>query len=100
MYRALLRKELRETAWLTLPAAVVYLFFALDAMRLEALPEPFRSILFLGSRHGAEDIPFVSSRILTAFGWIPALLGMALGFAQTVGEARQGTYPVLLHLPL
>src|SRR6478672_5054320 len=76
MWKALLHKELRETAWLTLPAAALLAFFMLDTMRIPVLP-PFIA-------PGANtEIPFVGGRILTGFGWIIGILALALGFAQS-----------------
>jgi ABC-type transport system involved in multi-copper enzyme maturation permease subunit len=100
MWKTLLFKELRETAWITLPALAVYAFFIFDTMRVPLLPEPFRSVVFMGLVGRTGDIPFVSARILEGFGWITVLSALALGFWQTLGEERQGTYPVLLHMPM
>jgi ABC-type transport system involved in multi-copper enzyme maturation permease subunit len=100
MWKALWAKELKQTAWITVPAILIYLVFVFDAMRIPLLPEPVRAILFMNPNRDDGDIPFVSSRIEMGFGWITGLMAIALGLWQTVGEARQGTYPVLLHLPI
>ncbi|MCA9076130.1 MAG: hypothetical protein KDA93_13965 [Planctomycetaceae bacterium] len=101
MSKSLIIKELRETWWLGLIAALLlglYLFvqmgyqpdvFSLSFRRLEnyqgrlVIPQPF---LVAGFRE--------------AVLWIAAGLGLIVGFWQTVSESVQGTWLFLLHRPL
>src|SRR3972149_3927679 len=91
MYKALVVKELRESAGLAALAglAAVFLLGELTGVRLT----PWSS-------GRPAEYPFVSGDELYVFLWIVgAGLGGTLGLKQTAWELWQGTYFFLLHRP-
>lgn len=99
MWKALFVKELRQSLWITLPAAAAYLVFILEVTRVSILPS-----LINGMRYGygpnTDEIPFVGDQIPTNFGIVTGLFATALGLWQAMGESFRGTFGMLLHLPL
>jgi hypothetical protein len=101
MVRALVLKELKESAWIWLLAAAAYTEFALHAMRFPLMPVRIVMSLFSGHSYGPTQlIPFVNPQIATAFAWITAGFALALGVWQSFGESWRGTFPLILHLPM
>jgi hypothetical protein len=95
MLRAIIVKELRETAGIVAIAVAFYFYFTVQAMRHDLLPW-FSS----GSYSYWREIPFVSGGYLSSFVWVSAGLTIALGFRQSVGESIHRTWMFLLHRPI
>lgn len=91
MIKALVLKELKETAWIWLFAAVVFLLFVLSSARVPNVP-------FFASP--GDEIPFVTSRIAERAAVLAAFLAVSLGLWQSYGETWRGTYSPLLNLPI
>ena len=80
MLKALVLKELRETAWIALAALLADLALAAACAGYPGLP--FTSTAY--------DIPFLDGGFLEFFCLISAALAAALGLRQTVFESRRG----------
>ncbi len=93
MLKALLLKELRESAWIALVLLVADLALVADNAGYNVLP-----FLELCGDEG-RDVPFVDGNFLGFF-MVSAALAVALGLGQTVVESRRGTWLFLLHRPL
>jgi len=63
----------------------------LDVMRMP---------LIKGFLSTGNEIPFVMPLIPKGLGTITAVLAVVLGFWQSYGETRHGTFPLLLNLPI
>lgn len=90
MYRALVRKELRELApWIGVAALLeIYVLCVATGVRVPLLSRPSALIPFI------QDLEAVW--MLT----IGGLLGLAMGLWQTGWESSRGTFQYLLHRPL
>jgi hypothetical protein len=95
MLRALIVKELRETAGIVAIALAFYFYFTVKAMRHDLL-------FWFSSDYGdyLYAIPFVGERCLSSFAWVSAGLAIALGFRQSLGESIHSTWMFLLHRPI
>ncbi len=92
MFRALVLKELRETAWIALVGLAVHLAFVANHCGYAILP-------FYDARRDPEVIPFHNDSFLVPFVFVSIALAAALGLRQTVFESRGGTWLFLLHRP-
>jgi hypothetical protein len=92
MLRALVFKELRETAGIAALASLAYL----AVIAFEA------GVNFLGINvnRGSERIPFLNDNFLPWFIIISIVFAAGLAFLQTVTENTRGTWPFLLHRPM
>lgn len=91
MYRAVLRKELREILLVALAAAAALAYIVAGHAGWE---------LFFGS--GLEqrsEVAFLGDQFVSFFGMVCAGFAVALGFWQTVWESGRGTWLFLLHRP-
>jgi hypothetical protein len=93
MHRAMVYKELRETAGIVAIALAFYFHFAVKAMRYDLLP-------WFSFSSGYTEIPFVGSSFLSALVWVSAGLTVALGFRQSTGESIHSTWLYLFHRPV
>src|SRR3954452_492015 len=91
MVKALVLKELKETAWIWLVAAIVFLMFVLSTARVPNVP------IFEKSEG---EIPFVTLQIANRIAAIGAALAIGLGLWQSFGESWRGTFAPLLNLPM
>lgn len=91
MYRAVLRKELRETLLLALAAAAAYSYLLAQSTGWEFL---FRSAL-----RQRDQVAFVDDNYVTFFTMISAAFAVGLGLWQTLWESGRGTWLFLLHRP-
>jgi hypothetical protein len=90
MWRAVLYKELRETAWIAGLALLAYLNLVAGHMGLRLFP-------WSGGQSG--EIPFVEAAFLSSFVFISVPLVIALGLRQSTAESIRGTWLFLLHRP-
>jgi uncharacterized membrane protein len=93
MLKALVLKELRETAWIALVALLAHLAFVATYAGYAVLP-------FSSPSEVLYHIPFLDGSFLTSFCFISVALAAALGLRQTVVESRRGTWLFLLHRPV
>ncbi len=92
MVKALVLKELRETAGLAALGvlACAYALAALTGMQLLSWqPNPIYEV----------HVPFVDDKVLGFLAAIGSLLAVGLGLKQSAWESWQGTYIFLLHRP-
>ena len=92
MLKALMLKELRETAWIALMALAAHLAFVANLRRL-------RRSAVLDDAGTSEKFPFSTAASLTSFCFISVALAVALGLRQTTVESSRGTWLFLLHRP-
>ncbi len=92
MLRALVLKELRETAWMALVALVAQLAFVANCAGHAVVP--------FWSTRDIRQIPFLDSSFLTTFCFVSVALAAALGLRQTAYESGRGTWLFLLHRPV
>lgn len=97
MIRALVLKELRETAGIAAVAVAISLVYLTGRIGvfdlLWWLPlQPY-------GQH-SPDVPFVSEDFENILGCLSGVLGIALGFRQSAWEPSQGTMLYLLHRPI
>jgi hypothetical protein len=92
MLKALVIKELRESAGLLAIAAVALLLAGLDILGWNRAGSPDFSEL-------RDRFPFISDDFFSPFVIIMGGLALVLGFKQSVWELWQNTYPFLLHRP-
>jgi hypothetical protein len=91
MLKALMLKELRETAWIALVGLFAHLAFV----------DGFLPFLSTGSMGDFRyQIPFLGDNFVGAFGYVSVFLALALGLRQTVWDSRGGTWLFLLHRPV
>lgn len=95
MTNALVSKELRETAGITLLGLAVLLLVAAVNIGFNPL-----SLLGLGSGGRNNTIPFVSDAFAYQFGLAAFALAAVLGFRQAVADFSGDAQLVLLHLPI
>ncbi len=86
MLKAMLYKELRETAWIALLSLLVHAYFVLALMNI---------VRYVGSNR----VPFATDDFLGSFSVVAAALAAVLGFRQTLTESVRGTWFFLLHRP-
>ena len=91
MLKALMLKELRETAWIALVGLLAHLAFAANCAGYAVLPF-WREGNFRG-------IPFLEDSFDTTFCYVSLALAVALGLRQTAVESGRGTWLFLLHRP-
>ena len=106
MIRALAIKELREIAWIVAIALAAYgcvvgLIISPAMVRgfgaLPMFPTSMRpDIIYAADRL----FPFVQGNFYSHYGVISFVLAAAVGFRQSLGENRHGTYCFLLHRPM
>lgn len=94
MSKPLLFKELRETWWMGLAAAVVVLCIVVDAMGV-GIGSNWR-LQWRPLRYS----PFLSPDFSITIGTTAIFLGTALGLWQTMAESVAGTWSYLLHRPV
>lgn len=94
MFRAMVRKELRETFGVVLIGLAFYFYYTVKAMRHDLVP------LFPSWGDYQRTIPFVGSYYFSAFVFVSVGFTIALGFRQSVGESVHGTWKVLFHRPV
>ncbi len=92
MFKALVLKELRETAGIASVAMLAYC--AIVASQIGYYVPPFFQ------HQGNEKIPFLQTEYIVWFICISAVFSTALGLWQTVAESNRGTWPFLLHRPM
>ena len=97
MYRTLAWKELRETWWMGLAGCLAVLVAIWNELRLDFDLETFRlqSFTHFNGRPPFSDGDFTMGIAVSA-----AVLGLLLGFWQTLFESVSGTWPFLMHRPL
>ena len=91
MVRALVLKELRESAAVVAIAAAVALLQLATLTGFGLAPG--------GSASPLESFPFVNDGLMSSLTLVGAGLAIALGLKQTAWEAGQNTYHFLLHRP-
>jgi hypothetical protein len=91
MYRAIVIKELRETAWIVLLAAGAFAYSMLSLVGYG---------LLTGSSARVTSIPFVDGRFLTDFEEIAAAFAIVLALRQSAWESLRGTSVFLLWRPM
>ena len=89
MLKALVIKELRESAGIIALAALAAMFALTGMAGLPLLP----------IETGGDSFPFVSSTFVFFMGWIVGLLAVAMGLKQSAWESAHNTYYFLLHRP-
>lgn len=94
MYRALFIKELREVAGIGLIGLAVLLIFVSGLVNLRLFS------WFPLVHRDAGGIPFVSPAFLEYFGFCGAVLAIALGIRQSLGDDFRGTAGYLIHRPM
>jgi hypothetical protein len=95
MLKALVFKELREIAGITIATALAYGVLVAHQMGYRVLP------FFPDSRYGRfETIPFLQTTYIGWFICISAVFASVLGLWQTVAESGRGTWLFLLHRPM
>jgi hypothetical protein len=98
MFRAMVWKELRETAGIALMALAAFAFLIVARVDTTSAYGTSRELAELFGWE-VERVPFVYGYFLRGFCCIAAPAAVALGLWQTLGEAIHGTYPLLLHRP-
>ena len=94
MFRAMVVKELRETGAILVLAFVAYVYITAPFMGIHYLPwTEWRNPV------GVPFVDTINDPFAQNFGRVSAILAVALGLWQTLGEAIYGTYPFLLHRP-
>jgi hypothetical protein len=91
MWKAMVFKELRETAWMAAIALALSLWVVVSAMGVALLP------WYSWGRNHA--IPFVGDEFYGYYVLLAAALAVGLGFRQTATESARGTWLFLLHRP-
>ena len=91
MLKALVRKELRETAWMGLVGLVAHLAFVANCAGYAVVP--------IWSSREAVQVPFLDDSFLGTFCFVSIALAVALGLRQTAWESSRGTWLFLLHRP-
>ncbi|HEX4413103.1 MAG TPA: hypothetical protein VH107_05700 [Lacipirellulaceae bacterium] len=91
MWKALVIKELRESAGIVALAALAAVIMVTGMAGLPLLPFGVT---------GSDDFPFVSDTFLFYMGVVVGLLAVALGLKQSAWETGSGTYYFLLHRPV
>lgn len=98
MWKALAFKEARENLWLGAAGLAILLFVVANQIGWDdSLPSSYGFPSF-GTASG--QIPFVADDFAIGVAAVAALLAVALGFHQTLGETLHGTYLLLFHLPV
>ncbi len=103
MFRAMLYKEVRETAAIVAIALAFYFYFGVKAMRHDLLPWLSRAESgYMDYDFGQYfyEIPFVGRGHVAEIAWVSAGLSIALGLWQSLGESIRGTWLFLLHRPV
>jgi hypothetical protein len=99
MHRALIIKELRESAGIVALAVLALVFIYLESTGRHLLQS--LSNWFMNWNTGLDTgIPFVSSPTAGWVFWVAAGLALALGLKQTTRELSQGNYYFLLRHPM
>jgi hypothetical protein len=97
MYKALVLKELRETAGIAVIALLAYLAGIMNLLGYPVLPFGFLGFI---PRYAAVSIPFLDNQFYQWFIVISVGFVIAIGLRQTVGESVRGTWLLLMHRPL
>jgi uncharacterized membrane protein len=92
MLKALVLKELRETAWIAAVGLLAHLGFVANCTGHAVLP--FWTI------RGSLEIPFLDSGFLASFCFVSVAIAVTLGLRQTAVESGRGTWLFLLHRPV
>ena len=92
MLKALVLKELRETAWIALVGLLADLAFVANCAGYPIFPWSVNRYV--------DGIPFVDSSFLSTFCFVSIGLAVALGLRQTAVESGRGTWLFLLHRPV
>ncbi len=92
MLKALVLKELRETAWIALVGLLAHLAFVANCAGYPIFPWSVNRYV--------DGIPFVDSSFLSTFCFVSIGLAVALGLRQTAVESGRGTWLFLLHRPV
>lgn len=98
MWKALAFKEARENVWLGAAALALLLFVVVSQTGWDE--GVLGSYGFRAFSSGSSEIPFVGDDFIIPATAVAALLAVALGFHQTLGEALRGTHLLLFHLPV
>lgn len=96
MIKALVLKELRESAGIVAVAALALLYCFLQLTKANVALPVWSQL----SLHLQEGIPFVSDQILDCLAIVCGGLAIALGLKQSAWELNRGTYHFLLHRPI
>src|SRR5262245_3965097 len=91
MLKALVIKELRESAGIIALAALAAVFVLTGLAGLPLLP--------IGAG-GGDGFPFVSDTFIFFMGWVVGVLAVAIGLKQSAWESAHNTYYFLLHRPV
>ena len=91
---ALAYKELRESAWIAAVGLAAMLLVAVAAMGYSPLPG------LIGPQRGGGQIPFLSDSFPYQFGLVAAVLALALGLRQSLGDFWGDAQLCLLHRPV
>ena len=100
MVKALLIKECRENLWLGGIAMAVLLFEVAVQTRWDGGFVGWQLDRWTVLVTPTGEIPFVRDSFSHTVPGVAALLALALGFWQTMGESLRGTYMLLFHLPV
>jgi ABC-type transport system involved in multi-copper enzyme maturation permease subunit len=93
MIRAIVGKELRQLALILVLALGLYLSIVSVLTGLG----PLANLRFVVAR--TQNVPFLDSQFAMSLALWTFLLAVVLGFRQSLGESRSGTYLFLLHRP-
>jgi len=101
MVRAMVLKELREVRGIAILALLMYAFLLTYAIApnlwLDLVPT---SRMWLRGVPEETLLPFIQDPFLFRFQVVSAVLAIALGLWQSLGESMRGTYAFLLHRPV
>lgn len=97
MFRALVRKEIRELLPLVVPAVAIELLLVGVAigLRLGVLSSIVTSIV-----HAWDVLPFINDSTCSLMITVGGVLAVAIGLWQTLWESARGTIQYLLHRPV
>jgi hypothetical protein len=100
MIRAVVLKELRESAWIAALALALYLALVYQVIpREKSVFSSIPAFSYPYFQVRPESIPFVDGTFATYFAMISYAAALGLGFRQATRESGQDTYLFLLHRP-
>jgi hypothetical protein len=91
-------KEARENLWIGAAGLAILLFVVANQIGWDESLTASYGFSSYGTASG--QIPFVADDFAIGVAAVAALLAVALGFHQTLGETLHGTYLLLFHLPV
>jgi len=91
MWKAIVFKELREQGWAAALGAAAYAYFLAGQMGVRQ---------FMMMSASADEVPFLSSGILSTLVFVSLCFTITLGLRQSLSESVRGTWLFLLHRPI